>query len=54
MLGRPMRRIVAPLRAEGELGRTYNTLKTIKQSAYGYRDNAIFFLKIKAAFPGNP
>jgi len=22
--------------------------------SYGYRDSAFFFLKIKAAFPGNP
>jgi len=26
----------------------------IKRMAYGYRDCEYFFLKIKAAFPGNP
>lgn len=30
-----------------------NTIKVIKRRAYGYRDEAYFFLKIKAAFPGN-
>jgi hypothetical protein len=25
----------------------------MKRMAYGYRDSAFFFLKIKAAFPGN-
>lgn len=29
-----------------------NKIKVIKRMAYGYRDNAYFFLKIKAAFPG--
>lgn len=31
-----------------------NTIKVIKRRAYGYRDEEYFFLKIKAAFPGNP
>lgn len=31
-----------------------NKIKVIKRMAYGYRDNDYFFLKIKAAFPGNP
>lgn len=31
-----------------------NKIKVIKRMAYGYRDNEYFFLKIKAAFPGNP
>lgn len=31
-----------------------NTIKVIKRRAYGYRDEAYFFLKIRAAFPGNP
>ncbi|MBB3342150.1 transposase, partial [Luteimonas sp. RC10] len=26
--------------------------KVIKRRAYGYRDQAYFFLKIRAAFPG--
>lgn len=26
----------------------------IKRQAFGYRDADYFFLKIKAAFPGNP
>ena len=28
-----------------------NKIKVMKRMAYGYRDNAYFFLKIKAAFP---
>lgn len=31
-----------------------NTVKVIKRRAYGYRDEAYFFLKIRAAFPGIP
>ncbi|WP_217806412.1 transposase, partial [Chromobacterium violaceum] len=31
-----------------------NRIKVMKQMAYGYRDSEYFFLKIKAAFPGNP
>ncbi|MAD72137.1 MAG: ISL3 family transposase, partial [Alcanivorax sp.] len=31
-----------------------NRIKVIKRMAYGYRDSDCFFLKIKAAFPGNP
>ncbi|WP_370280815.1 transposase, partial [Pontibacterium sp.] len=30
-----------------------NNIKVIKRMAYGYRDTEYFFLKIKAAFPGN-
>lgn len=30
-----------------------NTIKVIKRRAYGYRDEEYFFLKIRAAFPGN-
>jgi transposase len=30
-----------------------NKIKVIKRMAYGYRDDAYFFLKIRAAFPGN-
>lgn len=30
-----------------------NKIKVIKRIAYGFRDSAYFFLKIKAAFPGN-
>ena len=29
-----------------------NKIKVIKRMAYGFRDSAYFFLKIKAAFPG--
>lgn len=29
-----------------------NRIKVIKRIAYGYRDDAYFFLKIRAAFPG--
>jgi len=31
-----------------------NKIKVIKRTAYGFRDDAYFFLKIRAAFPGNP
>ena len=31
-----------------------NRIKVIKRMAYGYRDSEYFFLKIKAAFHGNP
>jgi transposase len=30
-----------------------NKIKVIKRMAYGFRDDAYFFLKIRAAFPGN-
>ena len=29
-----------------------NKIKVIKRIAYGFRDDAYFFLKIRAAFPG--
>lgn len=31
-----------------------NKIKVIKRIAYGFRDDHYFFLKIRAAFPGNP
>lgn len=31
-----------------------NKIKVIKRMAYGFRDDRYFFLKIRAAFPGNP
>ena len=31
-----------------------NRIKVLKRMAYGYRDEDYFFLKIRAAFPGNP
>lgn len=31
-----------------------NKIKVLKRMAYGYRDDDYFFLKIRAAFPGNP
>jgi transposase len=31
-----------------------NKIKVIKRMAYGLRDDAYFFLKIRSAFPGNP
>lgn len=31
-----------------------NTIKVLKRMAYGYRNDEYFFLKIRAAFPGNP
>lgn len=30
-----------------------NTIKVLKRTAYGFRDDEYFFLKIRAAFPGN-
>ena len=30
-----------------------NRIKVIKRMAYGFRDDAYFFLKVRAAFPGN-
>lgn len=38
----------------GQLEGINNKIKVIKRMAYGYRDSDFFFLKIKAAFPGNP
>ena len=38
----------------GQLEGINNKIKLIKRQAYGYRDAEYFFLKIKAAFPGNP
>ena len=38
----------------GKLEGINNRIKLIKRMAYGYRDTEFFFLKIKAAFPGNP
>ena len=31
-----------------------NKIKVIKRSAYGFRDDEYFFLKIRQAFPANP
>ena len=31
-----------------------NKIKVLKRIAYGFRDEAYFFLKIRAAFPGIP
>jgi transposase len=38
----------------GQLEGINNRIKVMKRMAYGYRDSTFFFLKIKAAFPGNP
>jgi len=38
----------------GQLEGINNRIKVMKRMAYGYRDSAFFFLKIKTAFPGNP
>jgi len=38
----------------GQLEGINNRIKVMKRMAYGYRDSNFFFLKIKAAFPGNP
>lgn len=37
----------------GQLEGIDNRIKVMKRMAYGYRDSSYFFLKIKAAFPGN-
>ena len=37
----------------GQLERINNRIKVMKRMAYGYRNSACFFLKIKAAYPGN-
>lgn len=38
----------------GQLEGINNKIKVMKRMAYGYRDSDYFFMKIKAAFPGNP
>ena len=38
----------------GQLEGINNRIKVMKRMAYGYRDSECFFMKIKAAFPGNP
>lgn len=38
----------------GQLEGINNKIKVIKRQAFGFRDADYFFLKIKAAFPGNP
>ncbi len=38
----------------GRLEGINNRIKVMKRMAYGYRDSSFFFLKIKAAFPGDP
>lgn len=38
----------------GQLEGINNRIKVMKRMAYSYRDSDFFFLKIKAAFPGNP
>ena len=38
----------------GQLEGINNRIKVMKRMAYGYRDSDYFFMKIKAAFPGNP
>jgi len=38
----------------GTLEGINNKIKLLKRMAFGYRDTDYFFLKIKAAFPGNP
>jgi transposase len=38
----------------GQLEGINNRIKVMKRMAYGYRDSAYFFLKIMAAYPGNP
>lgn len=50
------RGIVARVRWQmhtGQLEGINNRIKVLKRIAYGYRDSAYFFLKIRAAFPGD-
>lgn len=42
------------LRNRDNLEGINNRIKVIKRMAYGYRDDAYFFLKIRVAFPGVP
>jgi len=42
-----------PIRT-GQLEGIKNRIKVMKRMAYGYRDSEYFFMKIKAAFLGNP
>ena len=54
-LGRYIRGILASARFPlhtSVLEGVNNRIKVIKRMAYGFRDSAYFFLKIKAAFPG--
>lgn len=48
-----IRRVRWPMHT-GQLEGINNKIKVIKRMAYGYRDSDYFFLKIKAALPGNP
>ena len=62
----PLRRFASMLRAHqegivnharypihtGRLEGMHNRIKVIKRQAYGFRDDAYFILKVKAAFPG--
>jgi transposase len=38
----------------GQLEGINNRIQVMKRMAHGYRNSAFVFLKIKAAFPGNP
>ena len=38
----------------GQLEGINNKIKVMKRMAYGYRNSEYLFLKIRAAFPGNP
>lgn len=38
----------------GQLEGINNRIKVMKRMASGYRDSTYFFLKIKAAYSGNP
>jgi hypothetical protein len=48
------RRAVAIYSIRVSLTGSTNTIKVIKRRAYGYHDEEYVFLKIRAAFPGNP
>ena len=57
MLERHLHGILAHCRyplSTGILEGCNNKIKVLKRMAYGYRDDAYFFLKIRAAFPGIP
>jgi hypothetical protein len=38
----------------GQLEGINNRIEVIRQMAYGHRDSAFLFVKVKAVFPGNP
>jgi len=55
--GKPARRVLRGedgARVDPRPSSTHHKIKVLKRMGYGYRDDGYFFLKIMAAFPGNP